>query len=101
RVSAAVLSGFAGEVEASGLESLIVLMPSRFDIAHRRDGKPTAYHHLAAMLQARGRRYVDLVDGFQQLAPEVPLRQLARVHYTRRGNRIAALWLHRELVRLA
>jgi hypothetical protein len=100
RISAAVLSGFAEEVEAAGLESLIALMPSRFDIGHRRDGDPTAYHHLPAMLEARGRRFVDLVDGFQELAPEVPLRQLARVHYTRRGNRIAALWLHRELVRL-
>lgn len=98
--SSAVLDGFARDVEASGLASLIVLMPSRFDIAHRRDGKPTAYHHLPALLQARGRRYVDLVDGFQELAPEVPLRQLARVHYTRRGNRTAALWLHRELERL-
>lgn len=90
RTSEAVLAAFAKEVQQSGATAFVLLLPSRADLEADRRGDPVAYVHLRPALEARGVPVIDLLDGFRQRAREVPVRRLARVHYTRRGNAVVA-----------
>ena len=99
RVSLRVLDEFYREALARGSLPILVMYPYRSDILRRRDGKPVSYQPLLDDLRRRGYRVVDLADGFARYDPEATMARKDFYHYPKRGNRMAALWLHDELAR--
>ena len=84
---------------ADGAFPIALLFPDRRDIRAVREGRPRLYRPLVEELRRRNFVVVDLLDGFERYAPGVERKQLARVHYTKRGYRIAAQTVLDELRR--
>ena len=99
RVTVALFEQFRREALAEGSVPVVVIFPERKDLRASREGEEVVYRPLRAALAERGIRAVDLLEGFAGLAPDVPLKELAVIHYTKRGNRIAAEHLLAELRR--
>ena len=99
RVSLAIFDEFRRRALQRGSYPLIVFFPDRRDIRAVREGRPRLYAPLLADLRRRGVPTIDLLDGFELWAHDIPRKQLAKVHYTPRGYRIAARTILAELRR--
>jgi hypothetical protein len=93
QVTAGIFDEFYAEAAADGSVPIVVFFPDKPDIRALREGRGKVYGPLIQELERRGRRYVDLLDGFQRYGKDAELNQLTHVHYTRLGCRIAAQWL--------
>lgn len=99
RVTVALFERFRDEALAAGSVPVVVIFPERKDLRASREGAAVVYGPLRAALARRGIRTIDLLEGFAGLAPDLPVKELAIIHYTKRGNRIAAQHLLAELRR--
>lgn len=100
RLARATVHEFVARVRAAGAEPLVVFFPDRTELDARRDGRAITYRPLRDLLVADGVPVVDLLDGFDALAPGWTTRRIMRrSHYSPRGNRLVASWLAAELER--
>jgi hypothetical protein len=99
QVTVGVYEEFRRAALADGAYPIALLFPDRRDFRAVREGRSRLYQPLAGELRRRGFAVIDLLDGFERYAPGAERKQLARVHYTRRGYRIAAQTVLDELRR--
>jgi hypothetical protein len=93
QVTVGIFDAFYREAIRRGSLPILVFFPDRRDIRAFRDGKGKVYQPLLDDAERKGHRHLDLLDGFTRYAKEADLGELAHVHYTRRGYRIAARWI--------
>ena len=85
-----VLVGFAEQVRADGATPVVVVFPTRDEIAAGRDGHPKPHAPLLERLEQRGVAVVDLTDALAAEARQVSPGELIAEHLRPRGNRVAA-----------
>lgn len=99
RLALAVLRRFVGRVRANGAEPLVVLFPDRTELDARRDGRAITYRPLRDRLIGEGIPVVDVLDGFDALAPGWTTGKiLRRSHYGPWGTELVARILAGELI---
>ena len=99
RLALAVLHRFVERVRANGAEPLIVIFPDRTELDARRDGRAISYRPLRDRLRDEGIPVVDVLDGFDALAPDWTTEKvLRRSHYAPWGNELVAGFLAQQLV---
>ena len=100
RLALAVLHRFVERARANGAEPLVVIFPDRTELDARRDGRAISYRSLRDRLVQEGIPVVDVLDGFDALAPGWTTEKiLRRSHYAPWGNALVARHLAGELAR--
>lgn len=100
RIALAVIRRFVARVRANGAEPLVVLFPDRTELDARRDGRAITYRPLRDRLLEEGIPVVDVLAGFDALAPGWTTEKiLRRSHYAPWGNELAAQYLAGELAK--
>ena len=75
-----------------------MFFPDRTELYARRAGRASTYRLLFDRLAADGLPVLDMMAGFDRLAPRWTTRRLMRrSHYAPYGNRLVAAYLHQEL----
>jgi hypothetical protein len=93
QVTAAVLEGFAGQVRADGATPVVLVFPTRDEIAARRDGQGRLPHALLLdRLRSAGVATLDLTDYLGEAASSAELADLMAPegHYSPGGNAVVA-----------
>jgi hypothetical protein len=93
RVQVGIFAAFYREALAHGALPILVFFPEKRDLRAFREGWGPIYQPFVADAERKGRRHLDLLEGFTRYAKDAELQDLARVHYTPRGYGIAAQWL--------
>jgi len=96
-VTTRILQAFRQAVLDDGAEPVILLMPERGDIERMRARNDYKYAPLERWLQQRGYRYLNLLHGFQELAPDVSVGRFFHGHYSPYGNELVARYLKARL----
>lgn len=98
RLALATLREFVARVRAQGAAPLIVFFPDRTELDEHRACRPSTYQLLFDRLAADGLPVIDMMGGFDRLAPGWTTRRIMRRnHYSPYGNRLVAAYLHQEL----
>ena len=99
RLALATLREFVARVRAQDAAPLIVFFPDRTELDARRAGRASTYQLLFDRLTADGLPVIDMMAGFDRLAPRWTTRRLMRrSHYSPYGNRLVAAYLRAELI---
>jgi hypothetical protein len=99
RLALAVLRRFVERVRTNGAGPLVVIFPDRTDLDARRDGRPVSYRPLHDRLRDEGIPVVDVLEGFDTLAPDWTTERILRCsHYAPWGNELVARVLAQQLV---
>ncbi len=97
QVTVKIFDAFWNDVDASGAIPIIVLFPSKGDLSLHRRRDHRRYEPLIDDFEAKGYRYVDLLDCFARRAGDVELEELVLAHYRAIGNYHVAHCLLDEL----
>jgi hypothetical protein len=92
RTTTRILQRFHDDAVANGSTPIILLFPDQENIAEFREVGRKEYGPLVEWLDGR-MRYVDLMDAFDQLAPDRTADELCHGHYTPLGNDVVAHYL--------
>jgi len=98
KVTAAIFDEFVGTARRAGAVPIIVVMPRASEIDGYRRGGKNVYAPLLERFQAKGYRYVDLLDGFEKYGKTLTAAELAPSQYSPVGNKLVAKALWQFLV---
>lgn len=92
-VTTRIFDEFVRDVQARGARPLIVIFPTRDDLARARGGGVRAYQPLLDTLRAHGHDVVDLLEAFPECRTGCDLQRIAPGHYTPAANRTVGEFL--------
>jgi len=98
KVVTALFSQFYADVIADGAKPLIIIFPSRQSLELYRMQGVKMTQPLIEYLTKNGLAYFDLLEDFEQLAPNRSMDELFHGHYTPLGNQIVALVIKSRLL---
>lgn len=96
RLTLALIDRFAREVRTAGANPVVLLFPSRDDLAGLATGR-LVYRDFADSLRAHNLAVIDLADGFDPCRRGCDLDRLAPGHYSAEGNQLVATVIGRRL----
>jgi hypothetical protein len=96
-VTTRLLRQFYETVLEDGAQPIILIFPTREDVAAWREKSRKSYAPLLEFLAGRGYRVVDLMEVFDGPGRGLSLDELVPSHMSPRGNMLAAEFLHRRL----
>ncbi len=98
-----LFQSFAAKARAAGIVPLVIILPDRESIVHRRDGHAPIFAPLIDDLRAKGIDYLDVTEAFlaQEGRPRVNDWFMPGGHYSPSANRLVAEWLGPRLLERA
>jgi hypothetical protein len=98
KVTLAIFDEFVEAAQRRGSVPIIVAMPRAGDIDRYRKSGQKVYAPLLKRFQAKGYRYVDLLEGFEEYGRGMTAAELAPEQYSPVGNELVAKVLWQFLV---
>lgn len=94
RVTVAIFKQFAYEAKSNGALPIAVIFPHRGDFEQYKNNGTRVYAPFLKEWQARGCRYIDLLDAFIKYDKDYALREeIGWGHYTPKANQLAARYI--------
>lgn len=102
KVTTGISDQFADTVLHNGSVPIFVVLPGKRDVARYRKDGTKVYKPLLEYYRAKGYRYIDLFDGFEQYGRGMTVPELVPLHYSPSGNRLVAesIWQYLAETRL-
>jgi hypothetical protein len=89
-VLVAVIESFCTDAGNDGAKPVVIMFPDQDALRIHRTSGTKVYEALISALIERELRVIDILDGFETIAPNVPPEDLIPAHFSAQGNTVAA-----------